>query len=286
MTYQLIDSGHGRKLELLGEVLVERQAPTAVWQPLLDEAAWKEAQGIHIRSERGGGRWEWQGQPPRKWEVAIGGRIMQIKPTPFGHVGLFAEQVEQWAWIEKHLKRVSEELGRPLEVLNLFAYTGGSTLAAAQAACRVTHVDAARGVVEWARANAALNGLADAPIRWIVDDCQVFLSREVRRGRRYDAVILDPPTFGRGRKKEVWTIEQGLPRLMKSLLELVGRDPAMVLLSCHTPGYTPLALSQFLDDYFTTGGMIMDCGEMSVPQKTGQRRLPSGFFARRCRMEG
>ncbi len=283
MRYRLLDSGHGRKLEQLGDVIVERQAPTAIWSPLLDRKAWGRSQGVHHRSDKGGGHWEWKKQPPASWEVHLGVNKMVVKPTPFGHVGLFAEQEEQWHWIAEAVTAFIARENRPPEVLNLFAYTGGSTLAAARAGAKVTHVDAAKGVVDWARKNATVNDLDGAPVRWMVDDCSAFVAREVRRERHYDGLILDPPTFGRGKKNEVWTIDNNLGPLLSGLRKLSFSQLDFLLLSCHSPGYTPLALKQLADDHFGDKFEEFDGGEMTVPQDEGHRRLPSGFFTRRRR---
>ena len=280
MTYRLIDSGDGRKLEDIGGILVNRQAPTAVWAQALPETKWQEAVGVHHRSERGGGHWEWQRPVKPTWNVSLGANRFVVKPTPFGHVGLFAEQEEQWRWISQTAEQMAKQIGRAPEILNLFAYTGGSTLAAARGGARVTHVDAAKGVVDWAKQNANLNNLAQAPIRWIVDDCTAYVAREVRRGKKYDGIILDPPTFGRGKKHEIWTIEESLPPLLKALEELVDGNPDMLLLSCHSPGYTPIALNQLAADYFQLSDKVSEGGEMSVPHTDSDRLLPSGFFTR------
>ncbi|MFT7618651.1 MAG: 23S rRNA (cytosine1962-C5)-methyltransferase [Planctomycetota bacterium] len=283
MSYRLLDSGHGRKLEDVGGVIVTRQAPTAIWAPSLSRHEWDKAEGVHHRSEKGGGRWEWLSGPKFSWNVTLGANTFLVKPTPFGHVGLFAEQEEQWRWITESVEQFVEREQRAPEVLNLFAYTGGSTLAAARGGAKVTHVDAAKGVVDWGRHNAELNELQDAPIRWMVDDCISFVEREVRRGKNYDGLILDPPTFGRGKKNEVWTIDKNLGPLLLSLQKLVNSNPAFLLLSCHSPGYTPIALEQLADDYFGRADSQSEGGEMSIPHENSSRRLPSGFFTRRRR---
>ncbi len=280
MSYRLLDSGDGRKLEDLGGVLVDRQAPSAIWSPRLPKAGWQKVQGRHIRSERGGGHWDWFGREPGNWTVRCGPNRMILKATPFGHIGLFAEQAEQWLWIEETTRALAAGLGRPPEILNLFAYTGGSTVAALRGGARVSHVDAARGVVDWAVANSHENGLEGAPVRWLVDDAAAFCARELRRDRVYDGVILDPPSFGRGRKGEIWKIEDHLGPLLSDLGRLCKGAPGLLLLSCHSPGYTPIALDQLANDFFDPEGQEIESGEMWVPEEGG-RRLPSGFFSRR-----
>ncbi len=274
--YTLIDSGNGRKLEQVGPHLLNRQAPQAFWTPSLPNSRWQEAVGTHVRKKSGGGYWDWREGEPHEWTVDHGGQELLARPTPFGHLGLFAEQASQWEWIRGTL---GANLERPLNLLNLFAYTGGSTLAAASAGANVTHVDAAKGVVDWGRRNQELNGLQESPIRWIVDDCQRFLEREVKRGRSYDGVILDPPTFGRGKKGEVWKIEAQLVPLLESCNRLVGQSPALILISAHTPGFGGLSLQRLVDSLMSTKDLECEQGEMAIRETNGTT-LPSGAFAR------
>jgi 23S rRNA (cytosine1962-C5)-methyltransferase len=191
--YALLDCGGGRKLERLGGLVLDRPVAHAVWAPALEREAWERADGVYHRSDKGGGSWLWRGKPPAPFELGYGGLRLLVKATPFGHLGLFPEQRDNWDWLRAQVGRL-----RGGEVLNLFAYTGGSTLACAGAGAPVCHVDSSKGVVGWARDNAARSGLAEAPVRWIVEDAVAFLGREVRRGRRYQGVILDPPSYGRG----------------------------------------------------------------------------------------
>lgn len=281
-SYELLDSGDGRKLERLGDVLVDRQAPAAVWRKRLPAAEWSRADGRHVRSNRGGGYWEWINQVPEEWRMSHGELEVIARPTPFGHAGLFAEQLDQWRWLKASCESLTATLGRPPHILNLFAYTGGSTLACVAGGARVTHVDAARGVVDWARRNAEINRAGPDAVRWIVDDCQGYVTREVRRGTEYDGVILDPPSFGRGKRNEVWKIENGLPPLLDDLGKLLADRAALVLFTCHTPGFTPVTLTNLLDDSIAIEGMTAESGEMSVKASTG-RSLPAGHFLRLAR---
>ena len=278
MSYRLLDSGFGRKLEEIGPYRIDRQAPQAVWRPLLAETEWKKAIGRHVRSEKGGGHWQWRAEVPESWACEYGGLSLFLKPTPFGHLGLFAEQAEQWEWLRGAARAAETRQGHAAKILNLFAYTGGASLAAAQGGAQVTHVDAAKGIVDWAQKNGARNRLTT--VRWIVDDCLAFCRREVKRGNRYDGVILDPPSFGRGAKGEVWTIERDLPPLLDEIALLVGKSPALLLFSCHSAGYTPLALPNLLGQFFDLAGLEHQEGEMSIPEEGSARRLPSGFFLR------
>ena len=272
--YRLIDSGGGRKLEQFGPVLLDRPVAYAVWDksPAVD---WGAAAGVYHRSDQGGGSWEWRRKPPESWPIGYGGLRLLIKPTPFGHLGLFPEQEENWGW----LRRTCERLGPELEVINMFAYTGGSTLACAAAGAKVCHLDSAQGAVSWARTNAELSGLVDRPIRWIVEDVSRFVAREQKRGRRYHGFILDPPSYGRGAKGEVFKIEEDLTRLLAGCRDLAGDQLGFVLLSCHSDHFSPAVLSRLLAGYVPAAGGRMEAGEMVVPE-AGGRGLPSGVFAR------
>lgn len=277
-TYALLDSGGGRKLEQVGAHRLVRPAPQAVWPPALDPGAWKSADAEYVRSDTGGGAW--RGTLPEAWEIALGGFTFVVKGTGFGHLGLFPEQEECWAWIADATAAAARRMGRPPRVLNLFAYTGGSTLAALSGGAEVTHVDASRGVVAWARANAARSGLADRPCRWIVEDAQKFLRREARRGARYDGIVLDPPSFGRGSKGEVWKIEQGAVPLLEACAAILAPEAALLLFTCHTPGFTPIVLSNLLGPLTQGHEGTTQSGEMTIPEGSAGRPLPSGTFVR------
>ncbi len=276
-TYRLLDTGDELRLEEVGPLRLVRQGLAAVWPPRLAPAEWERADAVHHRSDKGGGRWEWRRSAPREFPIAYGGLRFHVRLTDFGHLGLFPEQAENWAWLRQALKRLARG-GRP-RVLNLFAYTGGSTLASARAGAALVHVDAARGVVEWARENARLNGLGEHPIRWIVDDALKFVRREGRRGNRYQGIVLDPPTFGRGPKGQVFKIENDLVPLLEACAQILDDGPAFVLLSCHTPGFTPTTLGNLLEAAVPRRPDRIETGEMLVRDETG-RPLPSGTYAR------
>lgn len=273
--YKLLDSGRENKLEQVGKHLLVRPAPQAVWSPTLHENKWDAADAVYIRSSTGGGSWEFHNRIPDQFDIDFQGLKFIIKPTGFGHLGLFPEQSANWEWIAEKIKTA----GRPVSVLNMFAYTGGSTLAAAAAGASVCHLDASKGVVDWARENAALSGLADRPVRWIVDDVLKFVQKDIRRGKRYDAIILDPPSFGRGAKGEVWKIENDLLRLLTDCRQILSDNPLFILLSCHSPGFTPLVLQNLLAEMMGGRKGLLSCGEMVIPEETG-RLLPSGAYAR------
>jgi 23S rRNA (cytosine1962-C5)-methyltransferase len=278
--YALLDSGQGSKLERFGEFVLERPSPQSLWLPRLESAQWKRAAAKYHRSSEGGGEWESSRPLPDEWWIGMGGLELRMQATGFGHVGIFAEQLPFWHWIT----RQCADAGRRLEVLNLFAYTGGSSLAAAKGGARVTHCDASRGIVQWASENAQANGLGEgsadgAEIRWIVDDAWKFVGRESRRGHRYDAIILDPPSFGRGPKGQVWKLERDLTGFLAGLRELLSPQPAFLLLSAHTPGVGAVALRNLLGDAVNGLPGACEAGEMVIPEGDGARQLPSGTWA-------
>jgi 23S rRNA (cytosine1962-C5)-methyltransferase len=280
--YELLDFGQGRKLERFGQDAIDRPCPTAEGTAPGRPELWQHAVGRYERNP--GGTMEWLFKNPRS-EKAVTWRFRQqapfrleliLQPLPSGQIGMFPEQIENWAWIYNQVRSA----GKPLRILNLFAYTGGSTIAAAAAGGEVTHVDAARGIVERASLNAQASGLGGAAIRWIVDDALKFCTREVRRKSRYHALILDPPTYGHGAKGEVWRLKRDLPRLLQLCAELTGPALAFILLSCHTTDIDAAGLRQYLA-HSPFGGRLarMDCGEMTL-RTTDQREFHAGVFVR------
>lgn len=275
MDYALLDSGNGQKLERFGDFLLIRPCAQAVWHPTLPEEEWEKAHAFFEREK--GNRWIERTPLPSEWKVTLDGITFKLKKTEFGHLGIFPEHASHWKWIRERLLSLPSA-----RVLNLFAYSGGTTLAAAAAGAQVCHVDAAHGMIAWARENALLSGLDKAPIRWIVDDVRKFLSREVNRKAQYEGIILDPPSFGRGKSGEVFKIERDLLKILMQCREILSDRPSFVLFSCHTPGYTPLVMEQLLQEYFS-GGRI-EAGEMvlsPLPWK-GKKPffLPCGTFVR------
>lgn len=271
--YELLDSGNGAKLERFGDVVLARPCAQAVWQPQRP-ALWKTADATFDRED--GNRWHGRRRLPKEWPIDVDGTRFRLSGTDFGHLGIFPEQRAQWAWIRETVAAAP----RPPRVLNLFAYSGGSTLAAARAGAEVCHLDASRGMVQWARANAALNGLESHPIRWIVDDAHKFLNREVRRGRRYDGIILDPPTYGRGGNGETYKIERDLTETLRLCRALLSDAPCFLLLSAHTPGHTPVVLSNVLTQALRGLGGAVASGEMLLSGAEDVFPLPSGAYAR------
>ncbi len=275
-SYQLLDTGNGAKLEQVGPYRLVRPAPQALWRPASSSAVWDTAAACYHRSSAGGGAWTSRHTLPPTWVVTYCDLTLQVRLTDFGHLGFFAEHGPHWQWVHQYIHTAD----RPVRLLNAFAYTGGISLAAAAAGASVVHLDAAEGIVAWARANAQLSGLAAAPIRWIVEDVTKFLTREVRRGNRYDAIVLDPPSFGRGSKGEVWKLERDLPLLLDLCSQVLSNAPLFVLLSAHTPGVTPLVLEHLLADVLgNRSGRLMSM-EMAIPHRDGTCVLPSGALAR------
>lgn len=273
-SYALLDSGFGRKLERFGRYVLARPCAQAVWTPSLPREEWEAADASFDREE--GHRWHNRGALPPTWTLEVDGLRFKLSSTDFGHLGIFPEQRAQWRWIRERLM----DANPTASVLNLFAYSGGSTLAAARGGARVCHLDASRGMVEWASENAALNGLSDHPVRWIVDDAHKFLAREVRRGNRYHGIILDPPTFGRGQNGEMYKIERDLPETLEICRDLLESQPLFVLLSAHTPGYSPIVLGNVLRQAVHGLGGTIESGEMLLTGNPDVLPLPSGTFAR------
>lgn len=274
--YELLDSGGGRKLERFGHCVLARPCAQAIWRPRLPPARWEAADASFDREE--GQRWHSRERLPERWEIAVDGLRFLLSGTDFGHLGIFPEQRDCWRCIDAAV-RAAPPAAAPARVLNLFAYSGGATLAAARAGAEVCHLDASAGMVEWARANAAANELATAPIRWIVEDAHKFLAREIRRGRRYEGIVLDPPSFGRGARGEVYKLERDLPRTLELCRQLFSERPAFLLLSAHTPGVTPAVLENLLDDLRLGNAGTTTGGEMLLTGGAGVRPVPSGCMA-------
>ena len=274
--YQLLDSGGFQKLERFGDIVLARPCAQAVWRASRPDL-WRTATATFSREN--GNKWQGREKLPATWVIEVDGIAFQLSSTDFGHLGIFPEQRDQWQHIARDCAAFRERNGRAAKVLNLFAYSGGSTLAAARAGAEVCHVDASKGMVEWARKNAELNGLKEKPIRWIVDDVMKFLERELRRGQRYDLLILDPPSYGRGAKGEIFKIENDLPKLLSLLASLLSEEPLGVLISCHTPELTPISLHHLLLQAFGENGTLHH-GEMLLHGGTDTLPVPSGSFCR------
>ena len=273
--YELIDSGNGRKLERFGSFTLDRPCAQAVWSPA-NSSNWDCADASFSRKD--GLKWHGRDNLPSSWEVMIHGVRMRLATTDFGHLGVFPETRAIWDQIRTSIVLESQKRSEPIYFLNLFAYSGGATLAAAQGGANCCHVDASKGMVQWARENAELNGLSKHPIRWIVDDVNKFLERELRRGRRYDAILLDPPSFGRGKKGELYKIEQALIETLSLVEAVLSKNPVFVYLTSHTPGFTPIVLNNLLCQCLSNG--TIECGEMLLTCIDQVLPVPSGASAR------
>jgi len=275
--YQLLDSGDGMKMERWGPHTLVRPDPQVIW-PRREKTPWTGWDGYYHRSDKGGGRWEFATRLPDSWHVEYEplGLRFRIAPTSFKHTGLFPEQAVNWEWFS----RLIRESGQDISVLNLFGYTGGATCAAAQAGAQVCHVDAADGMVKWCRENAALSGLADAPIRYIVDDCLKFARREIRRGRRYDAIIMDPPTYGRGKGGEMWKLENHLWELLETCGQLLSDQPLFFLINAYTARLSPTVIVNLLTELTHRHGGRVSGGEVGLPIQADGKILPCGVYGR------
>ena len=271
--YELLDSGDGRKLERFGKYVLARPCSQALWRPCRPAADWERADASFDRED--GNRWHGRSNLPKEWQIETAGVMFKLGGTDFGHLGIFPEQRAQWRWIRDEVRGMRDE-GREVKALNLFAYSGGSTMAAALGGAEVCHLDASKGMVEWARENARLNGLADRPIRWIVDDAHKFMKREIRRGRKYDAIILDPPTFGRGAGGEMYKIERDLKETLSLVRDLLSETPLFVLFSSHTPGLSQVVAENILSQLFPS--VRLESGEMLL--EGSSLNCPSGIYCR------
>ena len=273
--YEVLDTSRGEKLERWGKYLLIRPDPQVIWDTPKKLPGWKHCNGHYHRSSKGGGDWEFF-DLPKQWTIHYRNLTFNLKPFSFKHTGLFPEQAANWDWFGDLIRHA----GRPVKVLNLFAYTGGATLAAAEAGASVTHVDASKGMVTWAKENAASSGLNDAPIRWIVDDCVKFVQREIRRGNHYDAIIMDPPSYGRGPKGEIWKIEESIHGLIKLCAQLLSDDPLFFLVNSYTTGLQPAVLTYLISTELKTFGGYVRYEEIGLPVSSNGLVLPCGASGR------
>lgn len=295
--YKVLDASGGEKLEQWGEYILVRPDPQVIWNTPYSHQGWKRKNGHYHRSAKGGGEWEFF-RLPGEWGISysLGGsspRIVvpktagsdtlnfRLKPFSFKHTGLFPEQAVNWEWFSEIIRNAKRPAHDPVKVLNLFAYTGGATLAAAASGAAVTHVDASKGMVGWARENAAASGMEDAPIRWLVDDCVKFVEREIRRGSKYDGIIMDPPSYGRGPKGEVWKMEENIWSFLKSASRLLSGNALFFLLNSYTTGLQPAVLSYMMNMTLVRrmGGHV-EAGEIGLPVEESGLVLPCGAAGR------
>ena len=274
--YEVLDTSAGEKLERWDRYILVRPDPQVIWNTPKKDPCWKKYDARYDRSSTGGGKWS-NLRLPERWQVRYKELTFNVKPMNFKHTGVFPEQAANWDFIMKTIRGA----GRPVSVLNLFAYTGGATLAAAAAGASVCHVDAAKGMVAWAKENAKSSGLESAPIRWIVDDCGKFVEREIRRGRRYDAIIMDPPSYGRGPSGEIWKLEENLYPFVELVSQVLSDDPLFMIINSYTTGLAPSVLGYLMDTLVTKKyGGHTECGELGLPVRDTGLVLPCGSTGR------
>lgn len=275
--YEILDTGDGEKVERWGSFILRRPDPQIIWPWQKERKIRENVHAVYHRSSRGGGQWEILKKMPESWTIEYGELKFKVSPTGFKHTGVFPEQAANWDWMIEKIKKS----GREIRVLNLFGYTGGATLACVLAGASVCHVDASKGVVTWCHENAELSGFAQRPIRYIVDDCIKFIEREMRRGKTYDAIITDPPSYGRGPKGEIWKIEDEMYRLLSDCACLLSEDPLFVLVNSYTTGFSPYVPANIMEITIRkkAGGRIT-AGELGLPVKDSDVVLPCGVYAR------
>ena len=273
--YEIIDCSKGEKLERWGDYILLRPDPQVLWDLPRKNPAWKKLNGHYHRSNKGGGEWEFF-DLPKQWSINYKDLTFHLKPFTFKHTGLFPEQAVNWDWFSEKIRNANREI----KVLNLFAYTGGATLAAAKAGAKVTHVDASKGMVTWGKENAVASGLEDAPIRWLVDDCVKFVEREIRRGNHYDGIIMDPPSYGRGPKGEIWKLEDNVYDLITLTEQVLSDDPLFFAINSYTEGLSPAVMEYIVKTTLcpVTGGHT-HCDEIGLPVSATGGVVPCGATA-------
>lgn len=279
--YEVIDTSNGEKLERWGDYILVRPDPQVIWNTPHTAKQWKRKNGHYHRSSKGGGEWEFF-DLPKEWAINYRELTFHLKPFSFKHTGLFPEQAVNWDWCrDRILEAKKQNPDREIKVLNLFAYTGGATVSAAAAGAKVTHVDASKGMVNWAKENTASSGLGDAPIRWLVDDCVKFVEREIRRGNKYDGIIMDPPSYGRGPKGEIWKIEESVFSFMQLAAQLLSDDAIFYLINSYTTGLQPAVLSYMLNTIIKSKrGGVVEAEEIGLPVSGNGLVLPCGASGR------
>lgn len=274
--YELLDATNHNRLERWGQTLLIRPDPQVIWKNDETSPLWAKADAVYYRSAKGGGQWNYHKKLPQKWQIHWNDLTLIVSPTGFKHTGVFPEQAVNWAWYQEKIRQA----GRPIRVLNLFGYTGAATLACMEAGAAVTHVDASKGMVQWARENAAASGLAERPVRWLVDDCLKFVQREIRRGNHYDGIIMDPPSYGRGPGGEVWKLEEQLYGLVELCLPVLTENPLFFILNSYTTGLSPSVMAYLLGVLLKPrfGGAV-SADEIGLPVTATGLALPCGSTA-------
>jgi len=273
--YECLDAGNGEKLERWGNIILRRPDPQAIWK-VSDYTNWKKADAFYHRSDKGGGYWEFNKKLPEYWTINYKELTFKISPTNFKHTGLFPEQATNWDFMMDKIKNSS----RKIKVLNLFAYTGGATMACSKAGADVVHVDASRGMIEWAKENMKLSNLENNYIRFIVDDCIKFVEREIRRGNKYDAIIMDPPSYGRGPNNEIWKFENSISQLIELTMQVLSEEPLFFLINSYTTGISSIVLENILKTSFRKYDGIITSGEVGLPITKDNLTLPCGIYGK------
>ncbi len=277
--YEILDANDSEKLERWGDIILRRPDPQIIWNKSIDEYLWNSAHARYLRNNKGGGYWKFYKDIPDSWEIKYGNLKFSIHPTGFKHTGLFPEQAVNWDWISKKIKSSTKDV----KVLNLFAYTGGASCAASNAgASEVVHVDAAKGMVRWAKENSILSGLENNKFRFLTDDVFKFIEKEIRRGNKYDAIIMDPPSYGRGPKGEIWKIENKFNELLQRIKKILTDDFLFVLINCYTTGFSNIALENIVKIEFSDMNRNIYSGQTLLPITSGDLYLPCGIY---CRVE-
>lgn len=272
--YELLDSGENEKLERYGKFVLSRPDPQALWNKNLSEKEWQKADAIFTRDEKAG--WKIKLGMPKEWQIELGELKFWIKPTAFKHVGIFPEQISNWDFMRDLIKKSNREIN----VLNLFGYTGGATLACLEAGVKVCHLDGSKVAINWAKENAEISGLKDKPIRWILDDARAFIKREIKRGKKYEAIIMDPPAFGRGPDGELWKIEEHFLNLLELCKSVLSDKPLFFIINGYASGYSALAYKNNLDEIMKNFSGEIEIGELTIEESKSKRLLPAGIFAR------
>ena len=273
--YEVLDTSSGEKLERWGGYVLVRPDPQVIWKTRKTDPLWRKANGIYHRSSKGGGSWEIH-DLPKVWDIHYKELTFRLQPFSFKHTGLFPEQAVNWDWMSEKVRSA----GRPIKALNLFAYTGGATLALLNAGAQVTHVDASKGMVTWAKENSVISGLSDRPVRWLVDDCKKFVEREIRRGNTYDAIVMDPPSYGRGPKGEVWQMEDAIYDLVLLCAKLLGKSPLFFVLNSYTTGLAPAVLNYILSEALKDRNGRCEAEEIGLRVRSTGLALPCGACGR------
>ncbi len=274
--YELIDSGNGEKLERYGNYILSRPDPQALWNKNMTEAEWESADAYFFREGERSGWKKNNKEMKNEWFVSFDDLKFNIKPTAFKHTGVFPEQEQNWKWIKEKVKNS----GRPIKILNLFGYTGGATLAGLSVGAEVTHVDGSKPSVEWAKENAEISELSKKPVRWLIDDARKFVKREIKRGGKYDGIIMDPPAFGRGGKGEIWKIETDLKDLLDDCSQILSDNPLFFLINGYASGYSSVAYYNLIKPVFEKYNGAFEIGELTIEESKSKRLLSCGIFAR------